>query len=84
LDRLYKVMDLEIPADKSSAWSTGGYLKLRPHVTRAIQEITIRDGTMDQTQPQFHKRRRSDAVSPESYAAQVIQEIPANQLKSFS
>ncbi|KAK5945113.1 hypothetical protein PMZ80_002317 [Knufia obscura] len=84
LDRLYKVIDLELPADKSSAWSTGGYLKLRPHVVRVIEEITIRDGIMDHTQPQFYKRRRSDAGSPENYAGQVIQEIPENQLKSFS
>ena len=84
LKRLYKVIDLEIPADTSSAWSTGGYLRLRPHVIKTVQEITIRDGVMDHTQPQFCKRRRSDVGSPENYARRVIQDIPDNQLESFS
>jgi len=84
LARLYKVIDLEIPMDKSSTWSTGGYLKLRPCVLNVIQDVTIRDGVMDQRQPQFHRRRRSEAGSPESYSAEVVEQIPPNQLRSFS
>ncbi|KAK5100439.1 hypothetical protein LTS08_005188 [Lithohypha guttulata] len=84
LKRLYKVVDIQIPAEKSSAWSTGGYLRLRKHVLKAIQEVTIRDGVMDHTQPQYSRRRRSDAGCPETYAMQVVEEIPQSQLKSFS
>ena len=84
LSRLYSIVDIEIPIDKSSAWSTGGYLKLRPHVVKAIKNITVRDSVTDHSRPQFHRRRRSDAGCPESYAARVVQDIPANQLQSFS
>ena len=84
LKRLYNVINIEIPAEQSWAWSTGGYLRLRSHVINVIQDITIRDGVMDQRQPQFSGRRRSDAGCPEAYAMQVVEEIPKNQLRAFA
>ena len=84
LNRLYSVVDVEIPTEKSSAWSTGSYLKLRTHVIQEIQELKIRDGGPNHTQPQFHKRRRSDAGSPESWAAQILEKMPRKKLKSLS
>lgn len=84
LRRLYNAIDLEIPSDKSYAWRTGEFVKLRPHVVHAVQDITVRDGNKAGRQPQMRGRRGSSAVCPESYTVDMIQGIPFDRLKSIS
>lgn len=81
---LYRNVDVEIPAEKSSAWTTGGYLRLRSHVVKAIQNVTIRDGPLNYTKPQYSKRRRSDVGCPEDYLMRLVEDIPSDQLKQVS
>lgn len=84
LKALYSIVNIEIPAEKSSAWTTGGYLRLRSHVVKVLRNVSIQDGVTNYTNPQYSKRMRSDARSPEDYLMRLAEEIPGNQLRRVS
>lgn len=84
LRSLYRSVDIEIPNQDSSAWADRNYLSLRPHVVRAVKEITVRDEAPQQKASNPPCRSALAAGSAETYLKQLLAQIPSNQLKSFS
>lgn len=81
--RLYARVDVEVPQDRDSAWTTGGYLMFRPHVVQSMRELTVRNGVID-VRNSVHSRRRScNAGSVDEYLRQLLESVPESQLTLF-
>ena len=84
LQRLYENVDVEIPENRTLTWDLGGYLLLRPHVIDTVKNLTVRNGLLNVKRPVYSRRRRSDAGCTDGYLGQIVERVPAGQLRSFS
>ena len=83
LARLYAKVDVEIPQYISVYWKTGSSPVFRPHIIQAVKELSVRNAPVD-FRGSYNRRRRSDAGCVDCQIRDLVENVPREQLMSFS
>jgi hypothetical protein len=80
--RLYHAVEFEFPQPTTSRRS--GMALYRAPVTQSARDLTIRNGTANGRTSMYTRRSKPDAGSLDAHLQEILENIPANQLKSFA